>query len=136
MAVEYHNRENPKYGTMTKEGLVVGRGENKTVIDPEEIYKLAKLWCSWEEMSDFFAVPANTLKYNFSDMVAKGRSETKQALRRAQIKLAINGNATMLIWLGKNILGQQESPQGDSKGVLPFTDDEDNKFIEDIDGTE
>ena len=133
MAVEYHNRENPKYGTMTKEGLVVGRGENKTVIDPEEIYKLAKLWCSWEEMSDFFAVPANTLKYNFSDMVAKGRSETKQALRRSQIKLALNGNATMLIWLGKNILGQQESPQGASKGVLPFSDDEDIKVIEELD---
>lgn len=101
MAVEYHNRENPKHGTMIKEGLVVGRGENKTVIDPEDVEKLAKLWCSWEEMSDFFGVPANTLKYNFSDIVAKGRSETKQGLRRAQLKLALGGNATMLIWLGK-----------------------------------
>jgi hypothetical protein len=134
MAVEYHNRVDPKKGTMTKEGMIVGRGENKTVVDPEDIEKLAKLWCSWEEMSDFFGVPANTLKYNFSEIVAKGRSETKQGLRRAQLKLALGGNATMLIWLGKNILGQQESPQGSTKGVLPWSeDDEDtNKLLEDI----
>ena len=134
MAVEYHNRVDPKVGILTKEGLVVGRGENKTVIDPADIEKLAKLWCSWEEMSDFFGVPANTLKYNFSEIVAKGRSETKQGLRRAQLKLALGGNATMLIWLGKNILGQQESPTGSTKGVLPWSeDDEDtNKLLEDI----
>ena len=138
MAVEYHNRENPKEGTVVKQGLVVGRGENKTVIDPSEVEKLAKLWCSWEEMSDFFGVPANTLKYNFSDIVAKGRSETKQGLRRAQLKLALSGNATMLIWLGKNILGQQESPQTTNKGVLPWTEDDEDtaKLIEDIDGTD
>jgi hypothetical protein len=131
MAVEYHNRENPKTGTEVREGLVVGRGENRRVIVPEEVEKLAKYWCSWEEMSDFFGVPANTLKYNFSDLVAKGRSETKQALRRAQIKLALGGNATMLIWLGKNILGQQESPQAQGKEVLPWSDDADLDIIGD-----
>ena len=62
-------------------------------------------------MSDYFKVPANKLKYNFSDIIAKGRSETKQALRRAQLKIALEGNTTMLIWLGKNILGQMESPE-------------------------
>ena len=133
MAVEYHNRENPKTGTEVREGLVVGRGENRRVIVPEEIEKLAKYWCSWEEMSDFFGVPANTLKYNFSDLVAKGRSETKQALRRAQIKLALGGNATMLIWLGKNILGQQESPQAQGKEVLPWSDDDADIIGDEID---
>lgn len=132
MAVEYHSRENPKEGTQVKQGLVVGRGENKTVIDPTEVEKLAKLWCSWEEMSDFFGVPANTLKYNFSDIVAKGRSETKQGLRRAQLKLALSGNATMLIWLGKNILSQSENPQNTGKEVLPFTDDELDDVKEDL----
>lgn len=109
--IEKAKRQTPKEGTIVKTGLVVGRGENKTVIAPEEVEKLAKLWCSLEEMSDYFKVPANTLKYNFSDIIAKGRSETKQALRRAQLKIALEGNTTMLIWLGKNILGQMESPE-------------------------
>lgn len=124
MAVEYHSRENPKQGEELRQGVIVGRGENRRVIDPEEVEKLAKLWCSWEEMSDFFGVPANTLKYNFSDIVAKGRAETKQALRRAQIKLALSGNATMLIWLGKNILSQSETPQTAAQEALPWTDDD------------
>jgi hypothetical protein len=132
MAVEYPNRENPKTGSEVREGFIVGRGENRRVIDPVEIEKLAKLWCSWEDMSDFFGVPTQTLKYNFSAIVAKGRSETKQALRRAQIKLALGGNATMLIWLGKNILDQSDNPQGNqSKSALPWSDEVDTNIIGD-----
>jgi hypothetical protein len=74
-------------------------------------------------MSEFFGINVETLKYNFSDIIAKGRSETKQALRKAQIKLALSGNATMLIWLGKNILDQAESPlQSQDTQVLPWDD--------------
>jgi len=101
----------------------VGRGENQTVVPPEEVLKLAKLGCSIEEMSDWFQVPSNTLKYNFSEIIAKGRAETKQALRRAQISLALKGNATMLIWLGKNMLGQSDSPfDSEGNAPLPWTD--------------
>lgn len=102
-------RKQPKEGTKTVEGFVVGRGSNKTVINPDEVYKLAKLGASIEEMSDWFQVPRETIKYNFSEIIAKGKAETKHALRRAQIALALKGNATMLIWLGKNMLGQKET---------------------------
>ena len=111
-------------GIKEVQGHIVGRGENQTVIPPEEIVKLAKLGCSIEEMSDWFQVPRETIKYNFSDQIAKGRSETKQALRRAQIALALKGNATMLIWLGKNMLGQQENPiNNDVNQPLPWQDE-------------
>ena len=106
-----NRRKSVRVGIKEVEGHLVGRGENQTVVPPEDILKLAKLGCSIEEMSDWFGVPSNTIKYNFSDIIAKGRSETKQALRRAQIALALKGNATMLIWLGKNMLGQQETPR-------------------------
>ena len=121
---KFARRKEVRQGIKEYQGNIVGRGENQTVIDPAEIYKLAKLGCSIEEMSDWFGVPANTIKYNFSDMIVKGRAETKQALRRAQIALALKGNATMLIWLGKNILGQAETPVSNSKEILPFTDDD------------
>jgi hypothetical protein len=113
--IEKPKRQNPKETSVIKVGVSVGRGENKTVIVPAEVEKLAKLWCSYEEMSAYFNVPANTLKYNFSDIIAKGRSETKQALRRAQLKVALEGNTTMLIWLGKNILGQADSPSNEEE---------------------
>ena len=118
-------RKNEKWGTMTKEGLVVGRGENKTVIPPDEVYKLATLHASYREMSDFFGVPEETFKYNFRELVAKGRAETKHKLRSAEIKLALSGNATMLIWLGKQMLGQTESGDmaGENNAVLPWIEE-------------
>jgi DNA-binding CsgD family transcriptional regulator len=117
------NRKEPKWGTVTKEGLVVGTGKNRRVVPPDEVLDLARLHCTYKEMSEFFGINVETLKYNFSDIIAKGRSETKQALRKAQIKLALSGNATMLIWLGKNILDQAESPlQSQDTQVLPWDD--------------
>lgn len=111
-----------KTGKVTKEGIVVGR--DKKVVVPEEVEKLAKLWCTDKEIAEWFGIDTNTLKYNFSDIIIKGRSETKQALRRAQLKNALSGNTTMQIWLGKNILGQSDSPLSDSDAkALPWNDD-------------
>ena len=118
-------RKAVRKGIKEIQGNIVGRGENQTVIPPEEIIKLARLGCSLEEMSDWFQVPRETIKYNFSDLIAKGRSETKQSLRRAQIALALKGNATMLIWLGKNMLGQSDNPiDSEVNAPLPWSDDE------------
>ena len=120
-----YKRKKPKTATKEVEGVVVGRGENKTVVPPEEVYKLAKLWCSMQEIADWFNIPRETLKYNFSDLIAKGRAETKQALRRAQLKAAIGGNTSMMIWLGKNILGQSDNPiNNESVQVLPWLEED------------
>jgi len=120
---QYKERQQPKWGTVTKEGLVVGRGANKRVVPPDEVWKLAAMGCTLEEMSDWFQVKPDTLKYNFADYIAKGRAELKRRLRAAQLKVAMGGNATMLIWLGKNILGQSDAPQDSAANApLPWTD--------------
>lgn len=49
-----------------------------------------------------------TLKRNFGNILTKGRAVLKQRLRRKQIDVALKGNITMLIWLGKQYLGQAE----------------------------
>tara|TARA_R110002051_G_scaffold315561_1_gene394045 strand:+ start:1291 stop:1749 length:459 start_codon:yes stop_codon:yes gene_type:complete len=121
--IENYKRKDPKWGTLTKEGLTLGRGDNKKVVAPDEVYELAKLWCSYQEMADFFGVNRETLKYNFRDLIVKAREDTKANLRRAQIKLAMSGNAVMLIWLGKNILSQQDNPL-DSGNNQPLPWDE------------
>lgn len=115
--------KNIKYGEKTVVGRVVGR--NKTVIPEEEFYKLAALHSSWKELSDWFSVPVGTLRDNFADLYEKATTETKQKLRRAQLDLAMKGDRVMLIWLGKNILGQAESPVNtESNQVLPWNDEE------------
>jgi len=107
-------------------GYEVGRGRRKRVIEPQHIYELSVIGCSDREIARFFDMDENTLRYNFSDIIEKGREDLKHSLRRAQIKLALSGNAVMLIWLGKNILGQQETPTGtDDKKPLPWSDSDD-----------
>jgi len=122
---EYKPRQNPKWGTVTRDGLIVGRGANKRVVPPDEVWKLAALGATMEEMSDWFQINRETLKYNFSDYIAKGRAELKRRLRAAQIRVAMDGNATMLIWLGKNILQQSDNPVNtDANAPLPWNDSE------------
>jgi hypothetical protein len=115
--------KNIKYGEKTVRGRVVGR--SKTVIPEEEFLKLARLHSSWKEISDFYDVPVGTLRDNFADLYKKGTVDTKQRLRKAQLDLAINKHdRVMLIWLGKQILGQSDVPiNADESQVLPWQAD-------------
>jgi len=117
----------PKPKEMT-EGTFMGIpvGRDKKVIDPLDIEKLAALSATDREIAEFVGINEDTLRYNFKDQMAKGRAEVKISLRRAQIDLALKGNAVMLIWLGKNILGQTDNPVNtDANKVLPYKDDDD-----------
>jgi hypothetical protein len=115
-------RKSKKIGEKTVEGKIVGR--DKTIVPAEEVYKLAQIGCKNQEIADWFGIDENTRTYNFSEDITKGRENLKQSLRRAQLKLALSGNATMLIWLGKNILMQQENPVNtDSGSPLPWPED-------------
>lgn len=108
-----------KTGTKTVSGKIVGR--DKKVIPPEEVYKLAQLGCKDREIADWFGLSDDTLRYNFAVELLKGRESLKQSLRRAQINTALKGNPAMLIFLGKNLLGQSDNPvdtQADQ--VLPW----------------
>ena len=122
--VKSEDRKNPKMGTITKEGLVVGRGDNKRIIPPDEVEKLALLHCTNKEIAEFFGITVKTLEYNFAEKIQKARNVTKQRLRRAQLEVALKGNVPMLIWLGKNILSQSDAPlDGGDLAPLPWTDD-------------
>ncbi len=111
-----------KTGTKIVEGVVVGR--DKKVIPPEEVFKLAGIGCKDIEIADWFGIDNNTLRYNFSAELTKGREYLKQSLRRAQLEVALKGNAVMLIWLGKQYLGQSDNNLDTNENqVLPWKDD-------------
>jgi hypothetical protein len=75
-------------------------------------------------MADFFDVKLQTFVDNFRDIIQKNKLETNQRLRRAQLKLALNGDRSMLIWLGKNILGQSDQPINTTEDqVLPWLEE-------------
>jgi len=117
---------NVKYGENTVRGRVVGR--DKVVIPEEQVAQLAQYHCTNKEMADFFGVKLQTFVDNFRDIITKNRILTKQRLRKAQLDLALNKqDRVMLIWLGKQMLGQSESPiTDDNNAVLPWTGEEDD----------
>jgi len=105
-------------------GYQVGRGRTKRVVVPKDVYELAVIGCNDREIARWFDMDENTLRYNFSDILEKGREDLKHSLRRAQIKLALGGNAVMLIWLGKNCLGQSDTPTNtEANAPLPWNDE-------------
>lgn len=106
------------------QGFEVGRGLRKKVVVPDDVYKLAALGCSDREIATWFDIDENTLRYNFSDIMAKGRQDLKTALRTAMIKNAMNGNAALQIFLAKNMLGMSDSPANtEDDKPLPWAED-------------
>lgn len=116
-------RKTRKTATIEVEGIVVGR--DKKVIPPNEVFKLAALGCKDTEISDWFGIDSNTLRFNFSVELIKGREALKQSLRRAMLHNAIaNNNAAVQIFLAKNILGMSDSPlDSEANAPLPWNDD-------------
>lgn len=95
----------------TYKGIEIGRGENKKIIDPKEVEKLAAMGCKNSEIALWLDIDDSTLAYNFKKELIKGRSHLNQSLRLAQIKYALAGSVPLLIWLGKAYLGQSEYPE-------------------------
>ena len=88
-----------------------------------DLYKLACLGCTQKEISLWFGVPEETIKYNFYDYIVRGREDIKQRLRQAMIKNALSGNAALQIFLAKNMLGMSDNPANtDDDRVLPWQD--------------
>jgi hypothetical protein len=106
-------------------GYEVGRGLRKRVVVPEDVYKLAAIGCTDAEIATWFDIDYNTLRYNFSETMAKGRQDLKTALRTAMVKNALSGNAVMQIFLSKNILGMSDNPNNsEANAPLPFNDED------------
>ena len=99
-------------------------GRPKLNIDPETVRKLARLHCTMQEMADFFGCHRDTLHNNFSAEITKGRAEGNISLRRKQWQVAVEkGNPVLLIWLGKQMLGQvNERLDSDTDAPLPIYD--------------
>ena len=110
-----------KHTIQSKEKKV---GRPKLDIDAEQVTRLARLHCTMNEMADFFGCHRETLRENFSPQIDKGRSEGNISLRRKQWQMAVEkGNVVMLIWLGKQMLGQRnEIIESDSNTPLPIYD--------------
>jgi len=80
----------------------------KIDIDPKQVEDMASIGCTIDEMATIIGCSGRTLQRRFVTAIERGRSRLNRSLRRKQAELALNGNVTMLIWLGKQYLGQSD----------------------------
>ncbi len=88
----------------------------KIEIDFDMVKKLCAIQCTGQEIADVLDVSYDTLErrvkevyqISFADYIKKHSANGKMSLRRKQHEVAMNGNTTMLVWLGKQYLGQTD----------------------------
>ena len=116
-------------------------GRPRLNIDPAKVERLASISCSYEEMAAILGCSTTTLSDRFRQAIEKGRSAMKASLRRRQFEVAMGRpasydetgtlieserapNVTMLIWLGKCVLGQSERQQVELMNLDDLTDEQ------------
>jgi len=103
-------------------------GRPKLAIDQELFESLCQIQCTEAEIAGALKVSPDTILrwckeiYNetFAEAFKKLSADGKSSLRRAQWKAALNGNSTMLIWMGKQVLGQVD--KNEVTNIVPDKD--------------
>ena len=77
-------------------------------LDTDQVEKLAGFGCTNTEIASFFGCSENTIRRSYGEYLTKGRDKGKIRLRQLQWRAAERGNVSMMIWLGKQVLGQTD----------------------------
>src|SRR5690606_12185138 len=94
--------------------------DKKEVSIEKQVEKLASFGLTNKEIAEALAYNENTLKRNFEIFLIKGRANLKQKLKRKQIQVALQGNVSMLIWLGKQYLEQKDKAEESGELKINF----------------
>jgi hypothetical protein len=90
-------------------------GRPRLQVDEKLLEDLASIGCTTPEMATILGVSEDTLERRFAGIIEKGRADLDMSLRRQQVSVARTGNVTMLIWLGKQRLGQSDKVENTVK---------------------
>jgi hypothetical protein len=80
-------------------------------IDEDQVFQMASFGLTIPEIAAVLQCSHDTLERRFLDVIAEGKELCRGSLRRKQYELAMAGNVTALIWLGKNLLGQTDKTE-------------------------
>lgn len=106
----------PSFPTKTNKG-----GRPRKEISQDTFEALCEIQCTLSEIAGVLRASEDTVErwcertyeLGFAECFKKFSAGGKTSLRRHQFELARKGNATMLIWLGKQYLGQSDKPSID-----------------------
>tara|TARA_A100001201_G_scaffold20323_1_gene22686 strand:+ start:1060 stop:1440 length:381 start_codon:yes stop_codon:yes gene_type:complete len=93
-------------------------GRPKLDIDADKVEMLASFGCSTIEIARLHNCDESTIRLRFKNELERGRENMKIKLRQLQWKQAENGNTSLLIFLGKQYLGQSDRNELELVGNL------------------
>jgi hypothetical protein len=93
------------------------KGDKLTEKDYETIEKMAAIFCTQEEIASILGIHPVVFEKNkrADEAFRRGRENGKASLKKVQWQKAMEGNIVMLIWLGKQYLGQVDRPNAEVK---------------------
>jgi hypothetical protein len=103
-----------------------GAGRPRMAIDLAVVTRAASIGCTIAEIAALTAISPRTFTNRmekdeaFAAAVEQARGQGRATLRRLQWHRANNGSDTMLIWLGKNMLGQSDRHELGGPGGGPI----------------
>ena len=83
-------------------------GGVRKAVDEGLLDLLASYGLTTAECAAVLNCSCDTLERHYAETMAEGKQKARASIRRKQFELAMKGNVTMLIWLGKNMLGQSD----------------------------
>ena len=101
-----NNAVNTSVQSLYVNGRVSRNTRNR--IDHQVVTALAGVGCTDTEIANEVGCTVYWLRHTLKTAIEKGRGRGKTSLRRLQWKKASEGNVIMLIWLGKQYLGQSD----------------------------
>ena len=90
-------------------------GRPRKKIDVEKLMIWAQTGATNAEIAAKLEISEDTLTRRFADLLKRARLQGNLSLRSKQFQMAMNGNVTMLVWLGKQQLNQKDKVENTNK---------------------
>jgi hypothetical protein len=95
-------------------------GRPRKIMNNELVVRLAARGYVAREIALYCGISEATLFRRCADPLQRGYLLRDASLRKKQFEVAMNGNPTMLIWLGKNLLSQTDRQELTGAGGGPI----------------
>jgi hypothetical protein len=88
-------------------------GSTTVTIDAEQVRKLARMQCTYDEIADVLGIARSTFQLKLQEPEVRkaydsGRSQGKMALRTKMMERAVEKSDRLAIFLAKNYLGMSD----------------------------
>jgi hypothetical protein len=119
----------PRKTTCPGCGVMASRGRPEIELDAKQAEAFGACRATQETMAAIYGCHVDTIKRRMQDedsefcrAYKRGFSRTKMRISEAQINYALMGNASLLIWLGKQHLGQTDNPAPEDESDFELID--------------